>query len=55
MDIFVHHSKFVYGLAADIEFDYVVTLCGNAKERCPSFSTKNKVSYVGFDDPLTLT
>lgn len=33
-------------------FDYVITVCGGAKESCPSFigDVKNKV-HIGFEDP----
>jgi arsenate reductase len=39
----------------DIEFDLVVTVCGNAHESCPNFSGKTKVLHVGFDDPPFLS
>lgn len=34
------------------EFDYVITVCGGAKESCPMFtgSVKNRI-HIGFDDP----
>ena len=34
------------------EFDYVITVCGGAKESCPNFSgkVKNRL-HIGFDDP----
>ncbi len=34
------------------EFDYVITVCGGAKESCPVFSGKvaNR-RHIGFDDP----
>jgi arsenate reductase len=34
------------------EFDYVITVCGGAKESCPVFSgkVKNQI-HIGFDDP----
>jgi arsenate reductase len=38
----------------DIEFDYVVTVCGHANENCPIFRGKAKVVHVGFDDPPKL-
>jgi Protein-tyrosine-phosphatase len=33
-------------------FDYVITVCGNAKETCPAFlgSVKNRL-HIGFEDP----
>jgi arsenate reductase len=36
------------------EFDYVVTVCDNAKERCPWFPAKTKLLHRSFDDPPTL-
>ncbi len=39
---------------ADIEFDYVITLCGDAHETCPAFPAHTKVIHVGFDDPPSL-
>jgi arsenate reductase len=38
----------------DVVFDYVVTLCGDAQERCPVFPGKAKKVHAGFDDPPTL-
>lgn len=34
------------------EFDYVITVCGGAKESCPMFTgkVKNKL-HIGFEDP----
>jgi arsenate reductase (thioredoxin) len=37
-----------------IEFDYVITLCDNARETCPYYPAKNKVIHKGFDDPPNL-
>ena len=34
------------------EWDYVITVCGNAKETCPNFVGKVKYRvHIGFDDP----
>ncbi len=38
----------------DIDFDYVVTICGNANENCPVFTKRTKIIHVGFDDPPSL-
>jgi arsenate reductase len=38
----------------DVEFDYVVTVCDNARETCPFFPGAGKVVHVGFDDPPSL-
>jgi len=39
---------------ADIQFDYVVTVCGHANENCPWFPGSAKVIHAGFDDPPKL-
>ena len=38
------------------EFDYVITVCGGAKESCPTFTgeVKNRL-HIGFDDPAEAT
>jgi len=34
------------------EFDYVISVCGGAKESCPTFVGKVKKNiHIGFDDP----
>ena len=35
----------------DIDFDFVLTVCDNAKERCPYFPTKAKKYHKNFPDP----
>ena len=35
--------------------DYVVTVCGLAKENCPIFPGKARMVHIGFDDPPKLT
>jgi arsenate reductase len=35
----------------NIDFDFVITVCDNAKERCPFFPTKAKKSHQNFPDP----
>ena len=32
-------------------FDYVITVCGRAKESCPVFSGSHKTLHWSFDDP----
>jgi arsenate reductase len=35
-----------------VPFDYVITVCGSAKETCPAFIGKvNNRLHIGFDDP----
>ncbi len=48
-----HHSKLVDELK-DISFDYVVTVCDNARQSCPVFSGGAKIVPHGFDDPPAL-
>ncbi len=53
VDISSHHSKKLEDMG-DIEFDYVITVCGHAHETCAIFPGRAKVIHVGFDDPPTL-
>jgi arsenate reductase len=39
----------------DIDFDYVITVCDNAKERCPYFPSKAKKFHYNFPDPAKPT
>jgi arsenate reductase (thioredoxin) len=48
-----HRSKSVLDLP-DGKFDYVITVCDNAREACPFFPAKTAVVHRGFDDPLRL-
>lgn len=36
---------------ATLEFDYVITVCDNAKERCPYFPSKAQKFHQNFPDP----
>ena len=53
IDISNHKSKYVADLL-DIDFDYVITVCGHANENCPIFPGKAKIIHVGFEDPPAL-
>ena len=35
----------------NINFDFVITVCDNAKERCPFFPTTAKKFHQNFSDP----
>ena len=35
----------------DVEFDYIITVCDNAKERCPYFPSKAFKFHKNFPDP----
>jgi len=50
VDISTHTSKHVDELVG-MDFDYVVTLCDNAKEQCPVFGGKTKMIHKAFGDP----
>ena len=51
IDISANKPKNVDLFVAD-PFDYVITVCGGAREVCPAFSgvVKNRI-HIGFDDP----
>ena len=50
IDISGHRSKSVDEFNGQ-EFDYVITVCDNALERCPVFPGKTKHLHWSFDDP----
>lgn len=50
IDISKHTSNHL-DECADIEFDYVITVCDNAKERCPFFPGNAQVFHHNFRDP----
>jgi arsenate reductase len=37
-----------------IEFDYVITLCDNAAELCPTYPAKTKIIHKPFADPTVM-
>ncbi len=39
----------------DVDFDYVITVCDHAKERCPFFPSKAKQFHENFTDPAKAT
>ncbi len=51
VDISQHTSDSVQKYLGD-EWDYVITVCGGARESCPAFLGKVKTRlHIGFDDP----
>lgn len=50
IDISNHTSNHVDEYAS-IDFDFIITVCDNAKERCPYFPTKAKKFHYNFPDP----
>ncbi len=53
VDISGHRSKHLDEVR-HIPFDYVVTVCDDAHERCPLFLGRARIMHVGFDDPPRL-
>lgn len=53
VDISSHQSTNVSEFS-DVEFDYVITVCGHADEHCPVFIGNAVVIHKGFDDPPKL-
>lgn len=48
-----HHSKVLTEFEGEA-FDYVITLCGSANEKCPLFFGGVRRIHIGFDDPSRL-
>lgn len=50
-----HHTSNNIEEYFGIDFDFVITVCDNAKERCPFFPTKAKKFHYNFPDPAKAT
>ena len=50
IDISKHTSNHVLEYK-DIDFDFVITVCDNAKETCPYFPTRAQKFHYNFPDP----
>ncbi len=50
IDISGHRSKSVDEFLGQ-DFDYIITVCDNAKEACPVFPGKARRIHQGFEDP----
>ncbi len=47
-----HHTSDPVEKYLEQEWDYVITVCGGAKETCPAFSGRVKYHlHMGFEDP----
>lgn len=53
VDISGHFSNTVDELP-QVEYDYIVTVCGHASENCPYIAGSGKRIHQGFDDPPKL-
>ncbi len=54
IDISNHTSNHVDEYA-NIDFDFIITVCDNAKERCPYFPSKAERFHYNFPDPAKAT
>jgi arsenate reductase len=54
IDISAHRSKTVDGLLGD-PWEYVITVCDNANERCPLFPGRTTRLHWSFEDPSQAT
>lgn len=50
-----HHTSNHVNEYATIDFDFIITVCDNAKERCPYFPSKAKKFHHNFPDPAKAT
>lgn len=46
-----HHTSNNVDEYADLKFDYVITVCDNARENCPYFPASIKTLHHNFPDP----
>jgi arsenate reductase len=53
-DISAHRSKNLSEFDGQ-NFDYVITLCGDANETCPLYIGGTKKTHIGFNDPAKAT
>jgi arsenate reductase len=53
IDLATHRSKTMDEFVSET-FDYVITLCGDANEKCPLFFGGVQRMHLGFDDPSRL-
>ncbi|MBO9635456.1 MAG: arsenate reductase ArsC [Chitinophagaceae bacterium] len=54
IDISGHTSNNINEYAG-IDFDFVITVCDNAKERCPYFPSRAQLFHENFPDPAKAT
>jgi len=50
-----NHTSNLAGEYDDMDFDFVITVCDNAKERCPYFPSSAKKFHQNFPDPAKST
>jgi arsenate reductase len=50
-----HHTSNNVDEYKNIQFDFIITVCDNAKERCPYFPNSAKRFHYNFPDPAKAT
>jgi arsenate reductase len=50
-----HHTSNHVDEYMDVEFDYIITVCDNARENCPYFPSKAQRFHYNFPDPAKAT
>lgn len=50
-----HHTSNNVDEYTDVDFDFVITVCDNAKERCPWFPSNAEKLHYNFPDPAKAT
>lgn len=53
-DMSEHRSKHLEEYIGKMDFDYLITVCGNADERCPMFPGMGTRLHWPFEDPATV-
>ena len=53
-DMSEHRSKHLEEYIGKIDFDYLITVCGNADERCPVFPGMGTRLHWPFEDPAAV-
>lgn len=51
IDMGSHRSKHLNEFISEADFDYLITVCGNADERCPVFPGMGTRLHWPFEDP----
>ena len=54
-DMSDHRSKHLDEFLGVVDFDYLITVCGNADERCPVFPGMGTRLHWPFEDPAAFT
>jgi arsenate reductase len=54
-DMSPHRSKHIDEYIGKVDFDFLITVCGNADERCPYFPGMGTRLHWPFEDPAAFT